>query len=117
MRQNKLFDVFFFARDISRTGQFVSEKLIDFVFCFFQIRRIKTNKTNTIILRNAKLLNSDTNANAQKYVHRTDFFHGQKGWAERFLQVLVTGIVTNYKQIIPSHVYIALSKCRSHQLH
>ena len=34
-----------------------------------------------------------------------------------FLQVLVTGIVTNHKQKIPSQVLIAWSKCRSHQLH
>ena len=30
-----------------------------------------------------------------------------------FFRVLVTGIVTNRKQKIPSQVYIALSKCRS----
>ena len=36
---------------------------------------------------------------------------------EFFLRVLVTGTATNHKQKIPSPPYIALSKCRSHQLH
>ena len=39
--------------------------------------------------------------------------------SEFFLQVLVTSIVTNHKQKNPSvgrPIYIALSKCRSHQL-
>ena len=34
-----------------------------------------------------------------------------------FLQVLVAGIVTNHKQKNPFQVFIALSKCRPHQLH
>ena len=36
---------------------------------------------------------------------------------ECFLQVLITGIVANHKQKISSQVFIALSECRSHQLH
>ena len=35
-------------------------------------------------------------------------FHGRTGWAESFLQVLVTGKVTNHKQKIPSQVYTVL---------
>ena len=33
-------------------------------------------------------------------------FYGRTGWAESFLQVLVTGIVTKHKQKIPSQVYV-----------
>ena len=36
---------------------------------------------------------------------------------QSFFAGLETGIVTNQKQKIPSQVFIALSECRSHQLH
>ena len=44
------------------------------------------------------------------------FFAGEQVGQRVVLQVLVTGIVTNHEQKIPQ-VCIALSECRSHQLH
>ena len=46
-----------------------------------------------------------------------DFSGANRLGREVFLQVLVAGIVTNHKQKSSSSVYIALSKCRQHQLH